>query len=114
MPKWVRSKYSEMAKKWEVCEENKQFYTADMGWHQTLYLPKCDYIECEPPEHWEVCTREVVGIDEKDYGKALLQKGRSISMFGQVAALGLLATGFRWAWSEKDINALVIERKVKE
>lgn len=97
---WVQSKYSKEAKKWEVCSEDDKYYNVkDDTWASSVL--KSEYIPCDPPEKWEVCTRDRVGISEN---------GIRLSMASGMAVH--VSAGYRWGWSEKDPDALVIERKV--
>ena len=96
MSQWVRSKYDENAKKWKVCDESNTSYLTTDG----FYLPVSEYLPCDPPERWQVCTREVVGCS------------RESLKFHAGAYFGDPGPGFRWAWSMKDPDGLVIERQM--
>lgn len=97
---WVQSKYSKDARKFEVTESGPYFHywqPPDRG----FVLPKEEYIPCDPPERWEVCTRDRVGLSEN---------GMRLSVASNLPVY--VSAGYRWAWSEKDPDALVIKRKV--
>lgn len=109
MAQWVRSRYSEETIRWKVLEVLVFSYKVDGGGQQHYYLPKSEYIECDPPTRWEVCTREVVNIQcpifnyKTRYKICLIENGKE----------AIVGNGLRWSWSGKDPNALVIERKVE-
>lgn len=111
MAQWVRSKYSEEAKKWEVlCEYPSAWIVWKSAYHLcNVSLLKEEYITCDPPkppERWEVCTREVIhAIDGLPHGQWLVY-GKPCIPFAK------LDEGERWAMSEKDPDALVIWRRV--
>lgn len=107
MAQWVQSKYNKEAKKWEVSYETEYDYCV-----QGLliyFLPKEDYVPCDPPERWEGCTREVVEVCEN--GRALNLPDPTLNA-GKFNYMGNVSSGYRWVWSEKDPDALVIERRV--
>ena len=95
---WVQSKYSKDAKKWEVLNEGTEYYMGTTG-IGACSLVKSEYIPCDPPERWEACTREAVRIDQ--YGTFHWRSVRDIP-----------GIEWRWAWSEKDPDALVVKRRV--
>lgn len=106
MSKWVQSKYSKDAKKWEVLDQHGGYYhIKNKG--LTNILLEDEYVPCDPPERWETCTREVVNIQcpifsWKTHYKICLNKGGGEAIVGD---------GLRWAWSEKDPDALVIQKR---
>lgn len=102
MSQWVQSKYSKDAKKWEVFSIRDSFYRVLTGkCGNTADLPRDEYIECDPPEQWEVCTRDMF------FGTPGFPCGPRAN-----APAGLqLPSGCHWAWSEKDPDALVIQRR---
>lgn len=74
MSKWVQSRYSKDAKKfevigvdsgkWKVREMLLVGHMGKEGRAPIFYdLPVNEYIECDPPTQWEVCTREAVITD---------------------------------------------------
>lgn len=104
MSQWVQYKNDPNGKKWEVEVEWDDYYAVKVISHGVLAirnLPKDEYIPCDPPERWEVCTRDRVGLSENG---AVLVAGR---LPVHVSA------GYRWAWSEKDPDALIIQRRVR-
>lgn len=95
---WVQSKYSKDAKRWEIWSEaDRHFIVKDADLH--ISLPKSEYIPCDPPERWEVCTQEAVRIDQD-------------GIFHWLSVRDIIGIEWRWAWSEKDHNALVVKRRV--
>lgn len=107
MSQWVQSKYSQDAKKWEVMAEFADTYKVDIT-HSYIHLPKDEYIKCDPPERWEICTRDSVEVEST----VLAEKEALADVFEDVTRV-YLHNGYRWAWSEKDPDALVIKRKVQ-
>lgn len=105
MSQWVQSKYSKDAKKLKVVAEFSDTYKVGLM-HSYINLPKDEYIPCDPPERWEVCTLEVVKIDED-------KNDLSSKVFQEWTYPALLHEGYCWDWSEKDPDALVIKRKVQ-
>ena len=110
MSQWVQSKYSKDAKKWEVddllsTKGHIHYYAID-GVH---VLPKEEYIPCDPPERWETCTRKMI---HSVWGETETTRS-SFSVIGPHPTPHL-QDGYRWNWSEKDPDALVIQRKVTE
>lgn len=97
MSKWVQSKYSKDAKKWEVLDHHMGYYHIK---HKglTKALLEDEYIECDPPERWETCTKDYAKINER----------------GEFEWVIVLPTfvNHRWAWSKKDSDALVMQKKV--
>ena len=72
MSKWVRSKYSEDATKFAV-HPSLDYVVHDsyivIGVHgpgTISAVPKCEYVECEHPERWETCTREMIDLMWKE------------------------------------------------
>ncbi len=112
MPKWVRSKYSEEAKKWEVHENQ---YTNGWYWRVNspsecptlIDLPMDEYVLCDPQEQWQTCTRDAVRIS------VFCKKGLDWCREGTFVQWVSLPPGYCWAWSEKDPDALIIQRKVQ-
>lgn len=101
MSRWVRSKYSEEATRWEVLEEEPHAWVVLSECRcYRIILPKSEYIECPAPARWEVCTREVVdSVDPYP--------------FKFVHGVSFADGNLRWAWDKDNPNALVIERKVE-
>jgi hypothetical protein len=110
---WVQSKYSKDAPVWEVVKIDEaitwrgdSYYpnpatdwcvyglNADRVKSPMHLLPKSEYIECDPPVVWEVCTREVVDISPD---------ATSLRMKTHME-------GKRWRWEG---DALVVEQKVE-
>ncbi len=106
MSQWVQSKYSKDAKKWEVVAEFSDTYKVDIT-HSYIHLPKCEYDKCYPPERLEICTRDIVDVEST----ALTEK--ALTNVFQDCTRVYLHNGYRWAWSEKDPDALVIKREVE-
>lgn len=94
---WVQSKYSKESRKFEVTEGDPYYHywqPPDRG----FVLPKEEYIPCDPPERWEVCTRSMAKLGDS----VLAIRDRAM----------MLPDGAIWRWSEKDPDAIVIKRKV--
>jgi len=100
--KWVQHK-SGQGEKWQV---DSYYDDHEMFWRvrtkptivdYVYRLPKSEYIECDPPEVWEECTREVMEISEKG----------SLLRYGNLIPTGVFGNE-RWAWRG---DALVIERR---
>lgn len=109
MSQWVQSKYSKDAKKWEVETEWQDYYSVRIMSHGILEirsLPKDEYIIVDPPERWEPCTREDISIVNSGETSCLQNHMRD-------TVFGILWTELRWARSEKDPNAFVIQKKVQ-
>lgn len=109
MNEWIQSKYSKDAKKWELVLqtgiEDGDVWAVRNGFGRLpIYLPKEDYVLCDPPERWEVCTRNIVKVHSEDLQESYITIESCTSVF--------LNEKERWAWSKKDPDALVIERKV--
>lgn len=102
---WVQSKYSKDAMKFEVTEGDTYYHywqPPDRG----FVVPKEEYIPCDPPEKWEECTVLVARLDDKSVETLNgLWTGLPVPWIK-------LPPGHRWAYSQKDPYALVIERKV--
>lgn len=109
MSQWVQSKYSKDAKKWEVETEWQDYYSVRVRSHGILEirsLPKDEYILVDPPEQWETCTQKDISIIS--YGeKSALQNHMTDTIFA------MIWTDLRWARSEKDPDAFVIQKKVQ-
>jgi len=101
--KWVQHK-SGQGEKWEVdsfYDDHEMFWRVPMkpGVADLVYrLPKSEYIECDPPERWEECTREAVHVESD--GSFTLKEGWSF--------MRQTPSKLRWAWHG---DALVIERR---
>lgn len=112
MSRWVRSKYSEEATKWEVLDETENFWLVcnmvPSGSRDCIDLPKSEYIECPAPARWEVCTREVATIHQCSEVLEVRAPQRLVKECRIQDDL------YRWAFSKIDPNALIIERKVEE
>jgi hypothetical protein len=104
MSQWIKSKYDRNATRWKVkdcaynemsmddwCVDNPTSSDVAMRYH---WLPKSEYILCDPPTEWEECTRERVQIT--DSGN-LQFKGTEWAM----------RKDERWAWNG---DALVVQR----
>lgn len=75
--------------------------------HSYVHFPKYEYVKCDPPEQWEICTRDSVEVEST----VLAEKGLA-DVFEDCMRV-YLHNGYRWGWSEKDPDALVIKRKVQ-
>lgn len=100
---WVQSKYSKESRKFEVAD-GEVYYSFWRPPDQGLLLPKEEYIPCDPPENWQVCTREMVDIDDGS-----IVENHAIFRVGNTHGF---ISGYRWAWSEKDPDALVMEKRI--
>ena len=108
MAQWVRSKYSEGARKFRVESEWGDRWWVELRPGIYSGVPKEEYVLTDPPERWEVCTREVVhGISCPPHPSSWLIYGSQHVTFAK------LYDGQRWAWDTNNPNALVIERKVE-
>ncbi len=104
--KWAQYKNDPNREKWKVIAEDDDEYIVQSKklTFDEHYLPKSEYIPCDPPEQWEECTREVVRISDNNH--FLITKDTYISR-----TMGDLLEDQRWAWKG---DALVIERKVSK
>lgn len=109
MSQWVQSKYSKDAKKWEVVHIKEAHLPVAWPYWKVRdedgifkELLKSEYIECDPPEQWVTCTREMF------FGSPGFPCGPRAS----APAVLHPPIGYRWVWSEKDHDALMIQWKV--
>jgi len=112
MNKYVQHK-SGQGEKWQVdsyYDDHEMFWRVPMkpGVADLVYrLPKSEYIECDPPEQWEECTREVVE-PSKDYDNRKLEIKKANFLTVGAATMGSVTPNYCWAWRG---DALVIERR---
>lgn len=75
MSKWVQSKYSTEATKWKVADVAYNTIDPprldwcvrallDQGIDRNYFLPKSEYVLCEPPERWHDVT-DMVTLEER-------------------------------------------------
>ena len=107
MKRYVQSKYSTEAPKWEVAES---YHSGTHEWavhnrqiSETFlhFLPKSEYHEVPAPARWERCGGNQLQILH-DGGTLWLD---NIQFYAP--------KGFRWAWDKHEDGTLVIERKVE-
>lgn len=107
MKRYVQSKYSTNAPKWEVYESENQskhewaVHNKQISEIFLHFLPKSEYHEVPAPEQWERCGSNVFRITD-DPGRLKIEEWRVY-----------LPTGFRWAWARQEDGTLVIERRVE-
>ncbi len=113
MPKWVQH-ISGQGEKWELDDviwndrhSNKTWVTTPSGAIGVIELPRSEYHIVAPPEQWETCTRDAVKIS------VVCRKGLDWCREGTFVQWVSLPPGYCWAWSEKDPDALIIQRKVQ-
>jgi hypothetical protein len=105
--KWVQH-ISGQGEKWELANPG----VLETGWtvwakdrNFVFSLPKSEYVECEGPERWHECTRQIISItDLLSEGDAMVLEHRTNG-----TRIVLKANETRWAWKG---DALVVERKV--
>lgn len=106
MSQWVQH-ISGQGEKWEVVHtgmKSTEWAVNDKRGIGKHYLPTSEYILCDPPEEWEVCTGDMIKI---------IHEQSRLLRYSNNRQFGYLDHDERWAWSEKDPEALVIQRKVK-
>jgi hypothetical protein len=105
--KWVQH-ISRQGRKFELVdiEQNSNGWLCEPEYPGDCYLrfPKSEYVECEGPERWHECTRQIISITDICEGDAMVLEHRTNG-----TRLVLKANGTRWAWKG---DALVVERKV--
>lgn len=98
--RWVQHK-SGQGEKWKTENWSEDNEYSDDVWvvHRDIkvnfFLPKSEYIECEAPEVWTECTREVADVRDGE-----------LHVYGDPA--DALLRSDRWAWRG---DALVIKRR---
>lgn len=97
MPKWVQHK-SGQGKKWEVDAVHLESYAVKRSATSVsrFLLPIEEYALTDPLEQWETCTRDYAHITDDAMRVAFR-----------------VPPGCRFQWSEKDHDAIVIQRKVE-
>jgi hypothetical protein len=112
MSQWVQH-ISGQGRTFKVLQDSGFCWKAHLSdLEQDCWIPKSEYILCEPPEKMVVCTRDEVTIVKEN--KALSGGLFTVSVTTgkyEFCWTGTLRDGFFWAWSEKDPDALVIVRK---